>query len=351
MSILRYFNKHEGWYDGKRTPFGGDNPISSVTDPISSALGTDGSGGGVLGALASIDPGPAIGQGLAELDKGVGQVVPGGWGGVAAITAAILSAGATLPESEAAFASADAANLAGQGLSQEAIAQNLAASYGMTAEQAAAAAATAVAGGQAAAAAATQALPYSEVFDAANLAKQGLDAAAIEQNITATGLNNFLSQDIAQMAASGLSPEAIAQNLAYSYSPSELAGTGIQSMQAGSGISASDMLSNANRAKNIAKLLNQGNQGIAQNLSAKNLPTAQDWLKNAQQVAINQPAQQQFGGLYEMNKSPFTFQNPTAALLAGGNKTPAGLDVSGQQGTALNTQQQNQIYSSLLRSA
>ena len=81
MSILRYFNKHEGWYDGKRTPFGGDNPISSVTDPISSALGTDGSGGGVLGALASIDPGPAIGQGLAELDKGVGQVVPGVWGG------------------------------------------------------------------------------------------------------------------------------------------------------------------------------------------------------------------------------------------------------------------------------
>jgi hypothetical protein len=41
-----------------------------------------------------------------------------------------------------------------------------------------------------------------------------------------------------------------------------------------------------------------------------------------------------------MNKSPFTFQNPTAQLLAGGNKTPTGLDVSGTPGTALNTQNQ-----------
>ena len=74
MSILRYFNKHQGWYDGKRTPFGGGNPISSVTNSISSALGTDGGGGGVLG-------------GLAQLDKTVNNTIPGGWitvGGLAA---------------------------------------------------------------------------------------------------------------------------------------------------------------------------------------------------------------------------------------------------------------------------
>jgi len=332
-------SKHSGWtWDLRRTPFGGGgggwNPIdiiSPITDPISSFVGTDGGDGGILGELAKIDPGPAIGQGLAELDKGVGQVVPGGWGGVAAITAAILSYGATLPETEAAFAAADAANLAGQGLSQEAIAQNLVASYGMTAEQAAAAATAAAAGGQAAASAATQALPYSEVFDATNLANQGLNASAIQQNIAATGLNDFLAQDIANMAANGLSPEAIAQNLAYSYSNAELAGTGIESLQAQSGMSAADALSNANRAKNIAKLLNQGGGTAGRNISVKNIPTAQQWTQQAAQN-FAQATPEQFGGLYEMNKNPFTFSNPLAAALKGGS---SGLDVSGSGGTAL----------------
>ena len=81
-------SKHSGWtWELKRTPFGGGNPISSITDPISSALGTDGSGGGALGAIASIDPGPAIGSGLASVDKAVNNNIPGGWitvGGLAA---------------------------------------------------------------------------------------------------------------------------------------------------------------------------------------------------------------------------------------------------------------------------
>jgi ElaB/YqjD/DUF883 family membrane-anchored ribosome-binding protein len=46
---------------------GGGGIISSVTDSISDALGTSGSGGGILG-------------GLAEFDKGVSNVIPGGWG-------------------------------------------------------------------------------------------------------------------------------------------------------------------------------------------------------------------------------------------------------------------------------
>ena len=77
-------SKHSGWtWDLKRTPFGGGNPLDSV----SNALGTDGSGGGALGALASIDPGPAIGSGLASIDKAVNNNIPGGWitvGGLAA---------------------------------------------------------------------------------------------------------------------------------------------------------------------------------------------------------------------------------------------------------------------------
>lgn len=132
MSILRNFNKHHG-YDvhGKRTPFGGGggwNPVSAITDPISSALGTDGGGGGALGALASIDPGPSIGsiaqqaanagnikffgggggdlfqsignglasidpshaisQGLSEVDTFVNRELPGGWALPAAVAAA-----------------------------------------------------------------------------------------------------------------------------------------------------------------------------------------------------------------------------------------------------------------------
>lgn len=84
------------------------NPISAITDPISKAIGTDGSGGGILGgladidpgpaigkALADIDPGPALGKGLAEVDKFVGREIPGGWatvGAAAAIAAAPYAA-------------------------------------------------------------------------------------------------------------------------------------------------------------------------------------------------------------------------------------------------------------------
>ena len=68
-------SKHSGWtWELKRTPYGGGNPISSITDPISSVIGTDGGGGGILGGLAS-------------LDKAVNNNIPGGWitvGGLAA---------------------------------------------------------------------------------------------------------------------------------------------------------------------------------------------------------------------------------------------------------------------------
>ena len=249
-------SKHSGWtFEGKRTPFGGGNPISSVTNAVSHAIGTDGSGGGVLGALADIDPGPAIGKGLASVDKAVGDTVPGGWGTLAAIAAAVATAGATLPESMAEFMAADAASLAGSGMSEAAIAQNLAAGYGLTVEQAAAAAAAASGVGSAGASAASQALPYSELFDASNLAQQGLSSGAIQQNLAATGLNEFLAQDMASLAAQGLSPAQIGQAMAYSYSPEELAGTGIKSLQATQG---GNLLNNVNDANKVAKLLKQG---------------------------------------------------------------------------------------------
>ena len=80
-------SKHSGWtWELRRTPFGGGGG-GGILDSVSSALGTDGSGGGALGALASIDPGPAIGNGLAQVDQAVNNNIPGGWitvGGLAA---------------------------------------------------------------------------------------------------------------------------------------------------------------------------------------------------------------------------------------------------------------------------
>ena len=141
---------------------GGGNPISAVTDTISGALGTDGGGGGVLGALADIDPGKEIGKGLADLDKFVGDEIPGGWKTVGLAAAAIAAPyaigamGAGAGTTAGGFVAADAAGMAASGLSEAAIAQNLA-----------------MAGVEATVAA-----------DAAALAASGLSEAAIAQNLT-----------------------------------------------------------------------------------------------------------------------------------------------------------------------
>jgi len=102
------------------------------------------------------------------------------------------------------------------------------------------------------------------------------------------------------------------------------------------GLSAKDALSNINRAKNIAKLLNQDGSQTGANITATNIPTAQQWQQQATQN-LAQATPEQFGGLYQMNKNPFTFANPMAAALKNGT---SGLDVSGISGQALNTQNQ-----------
>ena len=105
--------------DKKIKPQGGGNPISAITDPISSAIGTDGGGGGVLGALADIDPGPAIGSGLASVDEFVNDEIPGGWVtvGLAAATAgAAAGAGAGAGAAAGSTAGAAGGTAAGTGL-------------------------------------------------------------------------------------------------------------------------------------------------------------------------------------------------------------------------------------------
>ena len=401
MSLFK--SKHSGWtWDLKRTPFGGGNPISGVTDAISNAIGTSGNGGLVSGISNLIEQGAEkVGDTAVGLDKAVNKLTPMGWALPAAIVAAYFTGGGSLAAEGAAEAgsaaaleagASSAATAAGEAAFSEAVAAG--ATEAAATEAANAAAAEAAAGYTSAATEAGASQFTPEMIQYANASSdpigtltklQGLtpeefssvtqyiggpatadsftaggDLAQLMQSypdLSQTqledilrinyGTDPMLSADAANLAKSGYDAATIDQVLGYSYSPTELAGTGINSsaLDAASSSSLSDTLKNINRARQLAKLLNQTPSQVNYKI-----PSSQDWLKNAQTVALNQPAQQQFGGLYQMNKSPFTFQNPTAALLAGGNKTPAGLDVSGQQGTALNTQQQNQVFSSLLRS-
>lgn len=141
--------------DKKIKPQGGGNPISAITDPISSALGTDGGGGGVLGALADIDPGPAIGSGLAEVDDFVNDEIPGGWitVGLAAATAGAASgAGAGAGAATGTATGAAGGTAAGTGLTAGAGASGgLLASGGTVGSLAGAGSAAGIAGTQAAA--------------------------------------------------------------------------------------------------------------------------------------------------------------------------------------------------------
>lgn len=83
---------------GRHSPFkhgmtleggGGGGIVSAITDPISDVLGTSGGGGGILGGIEDI--GQAVGGALADVDKAVGDTIPGGWGTVAAIAVPYLA--------------------------------------------------------------------------------------------------------------------------------------------------------------------------------------------------------------------------------------------------------------------
>jgi len=214
---------------------GGFNPIAAITDPISSVLGTDGGGGGILGAVEDVAQG--AGSALADVDKFVGREIPGGWVTVGAATVPFLAPEVlAMAAPEAAFTGlteTGLATLAGEG----AIADTVGAAL--------------LAGGTEAAA---QAATLTGAFDAANLAAQGLSESAIAQNLTASGIDSFVAQDMARLAASGMSEEAIAQAIAYSYTPAELAGTGLTSMAntlPAKGLSASQIMQGARMASGL----------------------------------------------------------------------------------------------------
>ena len=97
-----------------------------------------------------------------------------------------------------------------------------------------------------------------------------------------------------------------ATGLAWEATGSGLAGSGAQltaaefASQAGSSLTAGDVLKNASRAQKLASMLNPS--------SGK--PNQQQF---AQFQQANQPVQEQFGGLYRMNQNPFAqTQQPTS---------------------------------------
>jgi hypothetical protein len=226
--------------DRKIKPQGGGNPISAITDPISSVLGTDGGGGGILGAVEDVAQG--AGSALADVDKFVGREIPGGWVTVGAAAVPFLAPEVlAMTAPELAFTGATEtglATLAGEGALADTIG------------------ATLLAGGAEAAAAEAiaQALPYTQAFDAVNLASQGLGTEQIAQNLTVSGLDSFLAEDMARLAIQGLSPEQIATTLSYSYTPAELAGTGIESKALGAaskGLTAAQAIQGARMASGL----------------------------------------------------------------------------------------------------
>ena len=78
----------------------------------------------------------------------------------------------------------------------------------------------------------SQALPYTEAFDALNLTNQGINASQVADILTTSNpaLDPFIAQDIATMAANGYSEAAINQALQYSYTAQELAPLGLESL-------------------------------------------------------------------------------------------------------------------------
>jgi hypothetical protein len=111
---------------------GGDswNPVNIVSDAVSS----------VSDALAQIDPGPAIGNVGAQLDKAVNDVIPGGWAMVGAIALTVATWGSVdlEPEVLAGEAGAEVAPVAGAGGSAGMTAAEAAVGEGAVGEGAAA---------------------------------------------------------------------------------------------------------------------------------------------------------------------------------------------------------------------
>jgi hypothetical protein len=246
-------SKHSGWtWEMKRTPYGGGGNFLSSIDP-SQAIGN---------AFAKADPGPAIGKGLSEVDTFVNREIPGGW-----YTVGALAAGGTAlyfaPEIMATIG-AEAGTAITTEAGKEAFFAALANGAASTDAIATGLAAETAAGGSG--------------FVAAN---ELMGPTYGELGITGVE-GGFAGPTYGELGFTGLNQgEAISAADAASQMASLKQGLS----------TAKDVYSNVNRAKQLADLISGGGK-----------PNAQQF---AQFQQGNQPAQEQFGGLYRMNQNPF----------------------------------------------
>jgi hypothetical protein len=284
--------------------------------------------GGLGGALASIDPGRAIGsignaidknvtqpvgKGFAQTDKFMTNLTPYGWALPAAIVAAYFTAGGSL----AVEGAAEGAALAAEGAGAVGAAEGAGA---IAAEAATTAGSEAFASGIAAGMSEAEATAIANAAADASLASSagvesgaGLEALSTSSSAMGptygemgyTGVEGgFAGPTYDEMGFTGLNQgEAIAQ----ADSASQLA----QLKDYAS--NAKDVYSNVNRAKNIANALTSGKTGTTQQST------------NPQALAsLLASPQEQFGGLYRMNEKPFLSTQQTASL------SPDSYNVSGQ---------------------
>ena len=263
-------------------------------DSISSALGTSGGGGGLLGALASVDPGPAIGKTLAGLDKTVNRAIHGGW-----ITVGALAAGGLA----IAYAPEIMALSAQTGVAPATLSESLGVP-GVVAE------------GSAAGTPVTASTFGS--FSAAPSSGIGLSGAIPSGAVVGTGeAGTTIGGTYLANSAGGLALDAAGNAIPYS-------SIGVGGVAPVSGIGASDVLNAAKKAKSMSDLLKSsgltGNQATqyAQQLASAVAPT---------QTSLTQQVKTQ---------SPYltTNQEPTQIM----NQTTQPIDLLSSLGKANSTQ-------------
>jgi len=271
-------SKHSGWtYDLKRTPFGGGGGIGNAF--------------GLGDALASIDPGPAIGSAGASLDKTVNDNIPGGW-----ITVGALAAGGLA----LAYAPEVMALAAESGIEPAVAAEQL----GIPAVD--------VATGEAVPLA-TTATPGADAVlgsssNIANLTPAGAgnfgSIVAPSANAVTNGAGLTGAMGVGTMVGDGTLGTTIGQTY-MSAAPGQFAldasgsaipagASGIAGTVPSSGMSASDVLNNAKKAKNLSDLLKQGAaSGLSNSLG--------------QLAQGANPQGQALSAVVRGNQNPFTF--------------------------------------------
>jgi len=293
MSLLRYKQK--------LYPLGMGNP--------------QGGGGGIISSIGDAIGGAveSIGSGLASVDKAVNQI-PGGWitvGGLAAGGAALAYA----PEVMAAAAS--------EGVTPEVAATEL----GMPGVEVPAEAASTSAGTGLNAGAAT----------VGSASPSGIAATQ-----SAAGLGNISGLAPTSIGLEGTTGAGSLAGIAGSEAAAGLGnlGTGLTAEQlaayeaANPNMSTSDIIKNANRVKSVINSLTSSGQSS----NPQALATALQGL---------QTPMQQFGGLYEMNKTPYLANQQQNTIQATTPNTQNFLAELAQEGT----QPTSNVLANLLRIA